>query len=179
MHVGAALICSIGAGCTSTPAGQPATAPELWAVAAERYFAAFHEAESVGYTNMAPFYAPDALVDYGLMNYDGVGRAPAVQAMRDMAQDLPVTFGGRDPTDSSTWLSDEPLYVSQEGAVDVTRLNAPGLVVPSASEYEFNGGRIDSEVWAGSVQSGEDYVELTAGTTGGGRARLRRCVELG
>ncbi len=153
-----ALVGVVLAACTSGPE-LPASSPS-WGSRAQQYLAAVHDAQAVGYSNLAQFLAPDAEVDYGLIDYDGVGRGPAIQAMRDLAQDLRVTLGGRDPSDTSTWTFDEPAYVSLDGAVDVARLTTASFTVPTAWTYALRSDGIRSAVWAGSVQAGEEYEVL-------------------
>jgi hypothetical protein len=154
----AAVVCGLGAACTAWPT--PSTHPIEWGQRAEQYFTALHEAEGVGFTNLAPFYAPDAHVDYGLLDYDGIGRPQAIQAMRDSAQSPPVSFGGRDPADSAPISVDEPLYVSRDGAVAATRITPVEYIIPATSTYLIGPNGITSQTWTGSLAAAVEYVGL-------------------
>ena len=156
--LGAALVCGIAAACTARQT--PTTHEEIWAGRAQEYFAALHHAQAGGFTNLARFYARDAHVGFGLLTYDGYGRPAAIQAMRDLAQSQPVSVGGRDPADTSTVSFDEPLYVSVDGAVDVSRITPPDFIIPFASAYLLGPGGIESESWSGALQAGAEYVDV-------------------
>lgn len=140
-----------------------------WAGAAEDYFARFREAHAVGFTNLAAFYASDVAVDHGdFTHYRGVGRVPAVQSYRDLWQDVPVSFGdsctstsagvSTDNRDNTEIGSDEPLYVSVDGAVDPVRLFADPFLVPAAFVYSVDRAGIRSEEFTGSAQAGKDIL---------------------
>lgn len=103
----------------------PGNTDPPWAAAAEDYVAALHEASGTGFTNVAQFYAEDVEVDWrGLLGYQGTGRAPFAQVLRDFLQ---PQGPGPDPRDRVEVTGDEPVYLSPEGAIDPQWVHAEGF----------------------------------------------------
>ena len=78
-------------GCGSGPEAEVVQDP-VWASSAEAYTAAWSAATAVGFTNGAPFWAPNARVDMRELNgFEGTGRPAIVQNDRDsMPDDAPL-----------------------------------------------------------------------------------------
>jgi hypothetical protein len=130
--------------------------PSPWAATAEGFFDGFHEAQRIGLSNAAPFYAPDVFVDMrGCLGVPETtqGRAAWVGAMRDSWM---VDLQAPD-----SFVPDEPVYLSLGGAVDPVRLFGDSEQrFSTAYVYTLSGSGITSQSWQGSVKLGDIYDVL-------------------
>ena len=125
---------------------------EPWAASAEQFFAAFHEAQAIGVTNAALFYADDVDVDMRSESGWYTGRPARVQAMRDS------WMTSTDP-DSLEVTAEEPIYLSLDGAVDPARLDIPEYPVHFSTAYVYtvSDEGITSQTFATSNLVGEYF----------------------
>ena len=132
-----------------------------WAATAERYFAAFHEAQSTGFTNAALFYADDVEADMRSTTGLATGRSAAVQGMRDS------WLASADP-DSLEVTAEESIYLSLDGAVDPARLDIPEYPVHFSTAYVYtvSDRGITSQMFAVSKLVGEYFGELVPNQRG-------------
>jgi hypothetical protein len=146
----AAVVLVAGA-CGSGPrVGEPSG--RGWASGAQRFVDDLHEAYGTGFTNVATFHAADAHIDWrGLLGYEGTGRAPFTQLLRDELQPIGP---GADPADRVEVTAEEPVYVSLGGALDPLWVHAPGF--PHWSQVQaltLSDAGIVDEAWAGALYS--------------------------
>jgi len=130
----------------------PSNSESPWAVAAEEYVAALHEASGTGFTNVAQFYAEDADIDWrGLLGYRGTGRARFAQVLRDRLQPIGPA---PDPRDRVEVTGDEPVYLSVEGAIDPQWVHAEGFPHWSqAMTWSISAEGIVEEQFSGAASS--------------------------
>jgi hypothetical protein len=115
-----------------------------WGADAEAYVAGLHSAWESGSPNADQFLAPEGQVDYyGIAVTLAFGRAGLVPFLDDWDPHTEV---------------DEPVYLAVDGAIDPSRLEWPGYVVPQAPVYRIGAAGITSLVWHGSRDSGIEYV---------------------
>ena len=131
-----------------------------WAATAKEFFAAFHEAQRTGLSNMAPFYAAEVSVD--MRGSRGVppttqGRGAWVEAMR--------TSWMVDLQTPGSMVADEPVYLSLGGAVDPVRLDDGwGQRFSTAYQYTLSASGITSQKWQASVLLGDTFNVLNPTT---------------
>jgi hypothetical protein len=125
-------------GCT-TGAGEQGAAP---ATAPERWVQAYHDALRQGPINLAPFYAPDAVLDATALSQP-LARRPE-DLIRTMDLLFPVTSAKADTRDTRR------LYVSTDGLVESSDQHDRAAASPRrvASLYTFSGTGIAEETLA-------------------------------
>lgn len=125
-------------------------AAESRSAPATTYFDALHQAWSTSFDQVAQFMTVEGELDMrGLSGYQGSGRADVAQALRDDWHGAVTTV-----------TSEEPVYVSTDGAVDPSRFTFGTSVIPQALVFEMSEGGFAQMLWAGSVKSAAWYINL-------------------